>query len=508
MYRILIKNREQNQTKNFKYSFYSKDDVTFQSNDLNIATKTFRELMETYLLPDLTIVDLVETNVSIDSPDLKSVTMLSDYITLINNGTEFSILFNLNNKKDEEGDINSGCTCNTTTVKLKTNIPKMLGRSYCSCTNCGLVSTTWSSNSSTNSLNDNGDFTAIDTNPNIVMKIKEYLEGLGLTNVQIHPTIGIVADNPTGEPVEGTLEVEKGLFQYYSRKTHTSDYVSSAFSVVLKSTKENDEIYIDVKIVDQDGEPLEVEDIAMFNRYGITDHHDSNVSEIHIQSLSGVYTIFVRKQDYVFEERYDYEFTGYEADSDVLTIVGVKISDYDMSGVTFEDKTFVYDGEIHMIEITGELPEGVTVEYENNVGIESGVYEAIAHFTGDKYHTKIEDMKATLTIVDSLKEADASQVEYNNVFSVPSGNTTNYSITVKGELPEGIESVEFGDNNFRSSHGTTLVNVTFKVKAGYRLVNAPETVELIVIEQTKPSGPSGGDIETPSIPGDGEEVGG
>lgn len=498
MYRILIKNREQNQTKNFKYSFYSKDDIVFQSNDLNIATKTFRDLMETYLLPDLTIVDLVETNVSIDSPDLKSVTMLSDYITLINNGTEFAILFNLNNVKDES-DTNNNCNCNTT-VKLKTNIPKMLGRSYCSCTSCGLVSTTWSSSS--NSINtsskDNGEFTAIDTNPEVVMKVKKYLESLGLVNVQVHPTVGITADNPTGEPVEGTLEVEKGLFQYYSRKTHTSDYVSSAFSVVLVSTKENDSLYIDVKIVDQDGEPLEVEDIAMFNRYGTTDHHDSNVSEIHIQSLSGIYTIFVRKEGYVFEERYNYEFMGYEADTDVLTIVGVKITDYDMSEVSFEDKTFVYDGEIHMIEISGELPEGVTVEYENNVGIESGVYEAIAHFTGDKYHTEIEDMKATLTIIDNLKEVDANDIEYNNVFSVPSGNTTPYSISVKGELPEGIESVEFGDNNFRSSHGTTFVKVTFKVKEGYKLINAPETIELIVIEQASPKPGLGEGSETPT----------
>ena len=34
-----------------------------------------------------------------------------------------------------------------------------------------------------------------------------------------------------------------------------------------------------------------------------------------------------------------------------------------MLGVTFEDASFDYDGEEKTIEITGELPDGVTVDY-------------------------------------------------------------------------------------------------------------------------------------------------
>ena len=39
---------------------------------------------------------------------------------------------------------------------------------------------------------------------------------------------------------------------------------------------------------------------------------------------------------------------------------------YDMSNVKFEDANYTYDGTEKKIEITGTLPEGVEVNYENN----------------------------------------------------------------------------------------------------------------------------------------------
>ena len=39
-------------------------------------------------------------------------------------------------------------------------------------------------------------------------------------------------------------------------------------------------------------------------------------------------------------------------------------TDYDMSGVSLQDATYTYDGNSHVLEVTGDLPTGVTAEYK------------------------------------------------------------------------------------------------------------------------------------------------
>ena len=73
---------------------------------------------------------------------------------------------------------------------------------------------------------------------------------------------------------------------------------------------------------------------------------------------------------------------------------------YDMSGVTFADTTYIYSGDYRTLEITGDLPDGVSVSYENNRQCEVGEYQATASFTGDSAnYMQIADKTATLTIV-------------------------------------------------------------------------------------------------------------
>lgn len=71
---------------------------------------------------------------------------------------------------------------------------------------------------------------------------------------------------------------------------------------------------------------------------------------------------------------------------------------YDISGIKFEDAEFTYNTKPHSIEIEGDLPEGVTVEYQNNNQINAGTYEVIAKLYGDGKDDAVEDMIATLTI--------------------------------------------------------------------------------------------------------------
>ena len=72
---------------------------------------------------------------------------------------------------------------------------------------------------------------------------------------------------------------------------------------------------------------------------------------------------------------------------------------YDMSGVTFEDASFEADGSPKSIEVSGSLPDGVTVTYEGNGQTAPNVYTVTAKFSGDATNYEpIPDMTATLTI--------------------------------------------------------------------------------------------------------------
>lgn len=76
---------------------------------------------------------------------------------------------------------------------------------------------------------------------------------------------------------------------------------------------------------------------------------------------------------------------------------------YDLENIKFEDKTVYYDGEVHSLKITGELPEGVTVSYENNDHAQIGEYEVIANFTGQSGYNPIPSKTAQLIILASIE---------------------------------------------------------------------------------------------------------
>ena|GEM_PF-4641547 len=94
-----------------------------------------------------------------------------------------------------------------------------------------------------------------------------------------------------------------------------------------------------------------------------------------------------------------YEFTLIAG---IYTIVGRTI---DISGVTFTSKTVVYDGLMHEILISGDLPYGVTsVEYSNHQATHVGTYYAVAHFNVLQGFDPIENKLAELVITPAMIE--------------------------------------------------------------------------------------------------------
>lgn len=142
----------------------------------------------------------------------------------------------------------------------------------------------------------------------------------------------------------------------------------------------------------------------------------------------------------------------------ILTIVGKEIS-----GITFEDETFTYDGSKHSLEIKGDLPNGVSVYYTNNNKTNAGTYEVVAKLSGDGYEPL--ELKAKLII----NPAPLSKPGYfYDKYYIYDGQ--NHSITVSN--PPSSATVTYkclnasGTNTFKNP-GRYEIEATVKVDNNY-----------------------------------------
>ncbi|MDO4543196.1 MAG: MBG domain-containing protein [Clostridia bacterium] len=132
---------------------------------------------------------------------------------------------------------------------------------------------------------------------------------------------------------------------------------------------------------------------------------------------------------------------------------------YDMTGVTFSDATYVQNlqdpNETYSIEISGTLPEGVTVSYwlgetEFTPQRELGRYMVTAKFAGDyDNYNEIGDMNAVLTI----EEADLIEVGFT-----VEGLTHTYDGTEKGIVAATDAAVEYRIEYTQNGAAATPIN--------------------------------------------------
>ncbi len=104
-----------------------------------------------------------------------------------------------------------------------------------------------------------------------------------------------------------------------------------------------------------------------------------------------------------------------------------------VEGISFAGETYTYDGTEKSLAITGNLPDGVTVAYENNDQTNAGEYTVMAIFTVNDNYNAIADKTATLKI--NKATYDMSGVTYENTTATYDGQP--HTITV-GNLPEGV----------------------------------------------------------------------
>lgn len=168
--------------------------------------------------------------------------------------------------------------------------------------------------------------------------------------------------------------------------------------------------------------------------------------------------------EYVNHEHSDagvYEVTAlfYDAEgyyNSLKAILTILKASYDMSGITFLDKTLVYDGFEHTLQIDGILPEGVSVIYSKNSLINAGRLVVTATFIGNPNYEDIPSMQAVLTI----EKIVITGITFPNGSFLYDGQS--HSIYVQGVQDYPIEILYY--NNERVNAGTYEVIASFVIK--------------------------------------------
>ena len=181
------------------------------------------------------------------------------------------------------------------------------------------------------------------------------------------------------------------------------------------------------------------------------------------------------------------EASGYNT---LVKSATMRIKGKDITGVTFEGKTFTYDGNAHSLEATN-LPTGVSASYTNNNKKESGTYTVTANLSGTGYEPLKLTAKLTINpvglensgIFNSKTFIYDGQNHSVEVLYCPSGLTISYKClnasgtnTFKNPGLYEIEATVKSDNNHLSKKYATLVITTEATSSTDSLKN-PLTID-------------------------------
>jgi len=146
-------------------------------------------------------------------------------------------------------------------------------------------------------------------------------------------------------------------------------------------------------------------------------------------------------------------------------------------GVKFNNKTFSYDGNVHSLEIEGNLPKGVSVEYINNMHKTVGEYEVIAKFFDSTGNYDVEDnLIAKLTIVKDGKYHDV-------YFCYQNGNVEEMVIPDGSTIPNipELENIGGYSEKWVVEGSNQIVDENYKVTSDVTIVSeyVPNTYKVI-----------------------------
>ncbi|MEG0378385.1 MAG: MBG domain-containing protein, partial [Eubacterium sp.] len=180
---------------------------------------------------------------------------------------------------------------------------------------------------------------------------------------------------------------------------------------------------------------------------------------------------------------------------DMTARLTIKKLDVNMSGVSFLNKTVVYNGQPEALQLGGAVPSGVTdvfITYQKTGELspvttpptEVGDYTVTANFTVDISHNPVAPMTAVLSITQ--RDVVMTGISFSNKTVTYNGQPQTLAIT--GDLPEGMTGVHYSyqkdDGSPASATAPTMagsytVTASFDINANYHAVNAKTAVLLI-----------------------------
>ncbi|MBN7803667.1 hypothetical protein J0A67_22610, partial [Algoriphagus aestuariicola] len=134
------------------------------------------------------------------------------------------------------------------------------------------------------------------------------------------------------------------------------------------------------------------------------------------------------------------EVTATISGSNFTTLVltaDLTITPATITGIIFEDDSFVYDGLAKSLAIAGTLPSGASVSYGNNSRTDVGSQQVTATISGSNFTTLV--LTADLTITP----ASITGIIFEDDSFVYDGLAK--SLVIAGTLPSGA-SVSYADN--------------------------------------------------------------
>ena len=171
-------------------------------------------------------------------------------------------------------------------------------------------------------------------------------------------------------------------------------------------------------------------------------YYDENGTKVNSNAKAGIYTMVA-------------SFTGADATNyypieplkATLTVAKkvIKISDK----VTFESTSVNFDENPHPLAITGTLPTGVSVTYENNDNVYAGEYEVKAIFSTENENETVDvPVMSAYLIINRVRRSvlvlDPVSGEYNNGFSASNIVISGTQASVTGYDPEVFRVTSIG----------------------------------------------------------------
>ena len=169
------------------------------------------------------------------------------------------------------------------------------------------------------------------------------------------------------------------------------------------------------------------------------------------------------------------DYDNYNEIAPITVRLVIEKADYDLSGITFADTTFAYDGTEKSVLVQGTLPAGLKVEYSGNGMVTVGTYSVTATFIGD-YDNYNEVAPMTARLVIEKGNYDLSGITFKDTTYTYDG--TEKSVLVQGTLPAGLTVVYSG--NGRINAGAYSVTATFAGDYDNYNEVAPVTVRLVI----------------------------